>query len=273
MTLILKSWRTGTQKQYSVYITKWRLFCTEQGASPFRPSISVVLDFLTSLFHSGIGYSGINTARSALSTVITLEGNIALGSHPLVCRFMKGVGEERPSLPRYTQTWDVQVVLSAFRKQPLVQYISLKDLTLKLTMLIALVTAQRCQTLSLMNTAAMTQSGDKFIFRIDGKFKQARPGFNHLELTLSLYPHDIRVCVYTTLVEYLKRTQTLGGETTALFVSFSKPHRPASPDTIGRWIKTFMAIAGVDVACFKPHSTRAASTSAAARGGCQCRTS
>jgi hypothetical protein len=89
---------------------------------------------------------------------------------------MKGVGEERPSLPRYTQTWDVQVVLSAFTKQTLVEYISLKDLILKLTMLIALVTAQRCQTLSLMNTAAMTQSGDKFIFRIDGEFKQARPG-------------------------------------------------------------------------------------------------
>ncbi|ESP01853.1 hypothetical protein LOTGIDRAFT_99731, partial [Lottia gigantea] len=34
-----------------------------------------------------------------------------LGKHPLICRFLKGVFELRPSLPRYTHTWDVDIVL------------------------------------------------------------------------------------------------------------------------------------------------------------------
>lgn len=62
------------------------------------------------LFSSGLGYSAINTARSALSSVITLE-NGTFGSQPLVGRFMKGIYEMKPSLPRYASTWDVGVVL------------------------------------------------------------------------------------------------------------------------------------------------------------------
>ena len=65
------------------------------------PSVEVALDFLTDLFNKGAGYSAINTARSASSAVITLPNNIVFGQHPLVCRFVKGVFQLRPSLPRY----------------------------------------------------------------------------------------------------------------------------------------------------------------------------
>ena len=54
-----------------------------------QPTVTDVIEFLTELFHSGIGYSCLNTARSALSTVIVFPDNTAAGSHPLVVRFMK----------------------------------------------------------------------------------------------------------------------------------------------------------------------------------------
>jgi hypothetical protein len=38
------------------------------------PTLNSVLEFLAHLFHNGIGYSGINTARSALSTFISVDG-------------------------------------------------------------------------------------------------------------------------------------------------------------------------------------------------------
>ena len=103
------------------------------------------------LLDSGLGYSGLNTARCALSTFTVLEGNISIGSHPLVKRFLKAAYQIRPSFPRYQFMWDTSIVLTYLRDLPSVQELSLKTLTLKLTMLRALVTGQRCQSLHLMN--------------------------------------------------------------------------------------------------------------------------
>ena len=52
-----------------------------------------------------------------------------------------------------------------------------------------------------------------------------------------------------------------------LFLSVNKPHKPISPSTIARWLKTILSKAGVDTEIFKAHSVRSASTSAAAMAG------
>ena len=57
--------------------------------------------------------------------------------------------------------------------------------------------------------------------------------------------------------------QTTIRSSSKLFVSTVKPHGPVSKDTISRWVKASLRIAGIDTAVFKPHSTRAAATSAA----------
>ncbi|KAK3095290.1 hypothetical protein FSP39_012863 [Pinctada imbricata] len=54
-----------------------------------------------------------------------------------------------------------------------------------------------------------------------------------------------------------------------LFIGTMKPFKGVSRDTVRRWIKTVMKNAGVDIQVFKPHSTRAASTSAAKQAGVQ----
>ena len=69
------------------------------------------VNFLAELYKEGVGYSASNTARSALSTVFNLPNNQTFGTNPLVSRFMKGVFETRPSMPRYSETWNVKVVL------------------------------------------------------------------------------------------------------------------------------------------------------------------
>ena len=60
-----------------------------------------------------------------------------------------------------------------------------------------------------------------------------------------------------------KKTKPLRGKHTQLLISYQKPHKPVSTDTIARWLKTVLEKAGTDTNIFHAHSTRAASTSAA----------
>ena len=99
--IIMASWRTGTTKQYDVYLKRWEQFCQSKGIDRLDASVENDIDFLATLFTSGLGYTAINTVRSALSSVLILPNNITFGAHPLAARFLKGVFELKPSLPRY----------------------------------------------------------------------------------------------------------------------------------------------------------------------------
>ena len=71
------------------------------------------------------------------------------------------------------------------------------------------------------------------------------------------------LCVYTTLEHYLKVTESLR-KSSQLLVSYVKPHDKVFSSTIGRWLKTSLAQAGIDIHVYQAHSTRSASTSKAA---------
>ena len=116
--------------------------------------------FLLTLFNSGLSYSSLNTARSALSSILPSIDGIPVGQHPFVIRFLKGVFESRPVMPHYTAVWDVNQVLDYLKTLSPVNEISLESLTLKLTMLLALVTAQRGQSLLFLNVDSMIDSWD-----------------------------------------------------------------------------------------------------------------
>lgn len=139
--IILQSWSSGTQKQYALYIKKWHDFCSKWEVNPYNPPLNTVLDFLVSLHEQGLSYTTINTARSALSAIILPTDNVNIGSHPIVSRFMKDIFKNNPPVPRYHTTWDVSPVLSYLSLSKPTQS-SLKTLTLRLAMLIALVSAQ-----------------------------------------------------------------------------------------------------------------------------------
>ena len=231
---------------------------------PLHPPVTDVLEFLQELYARGLGYSCLNTARSALSSFIVLDGNVTVGNHPLVQRFLKGVFQTRPAFPRYTSTWDTSIVLTYLKTLHPPKEISLQNLTHKLVMLCALVTGQRCQTLHLMNLGQVHRNPDtSYIFWIDQIVKQSAPGREQPVLFIPRFVADSKLCVATVLDEYIDRTSSLRGEEQQLFISYTKPHHGVSKDTISRWIRTVMQKAGVGTTVFKPHSTRAASTSKA----------
>ena len=94
-----------------------------------------------------------------------------------------------------------------------------------------------------------------------GTFEKQAPGQMFTNVRLFKYPMNKNLCVYTTLEHYLKVTESLR-KSSQLLVSYVKPHDKVCFSTIGRWLKTSLAQAGIDV--YHAHSTRSASTSKAA---------
>ena len=232
----------------------------------FQPTVGEALDFLAELTTAGLSYSAINTARCALSSVLLPFGGTPFGCLFLVKKFVKGVFELNPPRPRYSWIWDVKIVLCYLQSLDPLAQLTLKDLTLKLVMLTALVTAKRGQTLHLLDLKFLTKAEGYVFEGFDNHLKQSRPSTKTLAIHLRNYLPDTRLCVVKTLEAYLDRTSDIRGEETRLVISFSKPHRKVSRDTITRWIKTVLCKAGIDTKVFKAHSTRAAAVSAAKRG-------
>lgn len=222
-----------------------------------------MLDFLVQLYEEGLGYSSLNTARCALSTFI-VSGSSTIGAHPLVVRFLKGVFNARPTAARYVDIWDVSVVLNKLRDMSPCKYLSLKDLTLKLAMLMSLTSAQRGQTLHLLRTDHMDLHASYVVFHISSVIKTSAPGTGTPTIKFKAYAPDRRLCVVTYIKEYLKRTNNIR-TAKEFFISYQKPHGHISRDTFTRWIRTIMCKSGIDISMYKPHSVRAAATSAAKR--------
>ena len=93
----------------------------------------------------GRGYSSLNIARSALSTILFSLSGSTIGNTPLIKRFMKGVFELRPSLPRYTYIWDVSIVLEFLSHCFPLDDLPLNVLSFKCAILLALSSMQRVQ--------------------------------------------------------------------------------------------------------------------------------
>ncbi|XP_070559449.1 uncharacterized protein [Ptychodera flava] len=262
-TIIMASWRQSTKRQYRTYTRRWFQYCSKIKADPLYPDITQVLDFLTELFHSGISYSALNTARSALSALCSTKQHMTVGAHPLVVRFMKGVFNLRPTVSRYRHVWDVRKVLNYLKTCSPVVELSLKTLTLKLVMLLALVTAARSQSLHLLDLSSMTTEESSYTFIFTGLLKQSRPGYVNPVVTLRPYTPDKLLCVCDTLKEYLSRTENFRDNETKLFISYVKPHKAVSKASISRWIREVMTRSGIDTDKFKAHSVRAVATSRA----------
>ena len=262
-TISLLSWSDGTQQQYKPFMKQWLDFCSERQTNPYDPPVTAALDFLVSLHDKGLSYTTLHTARCVVSAINLSNNNMTIDSHPIVSRFMKGVYKGSPPTPRYQSTWDVELVLTYLSSLSLADKLDLKSLTLKLVMLIALVSAQRGQSINILDIQCMREASTQFEFLLSEHIKQSRPGYKVPSVVLKAYPDDPSLCVFTHLKEYLKRTKPLRGTEAKLFISFIKPHKVVSKETISRWIRMVMFAAGIDTNQFKPHSTRAAATSRA----------
>lgn len=264
--VIMCAWRSSTKRHYDTYYKKWVQFCHRRKITPLCPNGDTLLEFLTELYDNGYSYTALNSARSAVSAIL-FDKEKSIGELPIICKFLRGVFNTRPQMPRYTMTWDVNIVLSFLKLLSPAKCLSLEQLSYKTAALLLLLSSQRGQTILSFQSDNIVFTKNSIIFKIDSLLKTTRPGHHIKTVSFKAFPADRRLCVVTYVKAYLARTAPLRQDKSnaQLLISFRKPHRPIGRDTLARWTRRVMQQAGVDTTQFKPHSTRAASASAAAR--------
>ena len=80
--------------------------------SPYFASVTDGINFLSECYDKGYRYSGLNTAQSALSSVLYFPTS-TFGSHPMVNWLMKGVFNNRPCSPNIRLDYLKQISLDS----------------------------------------------------------------------------------------------------------------------------------------------------------------
>lgn len=265
--LARQSWRPGTRRVYTTYLKQWLQFCEFRGLDPTDPETGEVADFLKLLAKEDNSYSTVNIARSALSAVIDIGPYNTVGSNRFVCMVVKGVGNVKPPKPRYSSTWNVNDVLVLLKSWGPNELLKLKKLTLKLTMLLSLCTAQRGQTIWRISVSGLRFDQDGVLCHMKHMLKHNKVGEPLSVIPIACYEGDEMLCPVNCLKMYLRRTKKLRGEVDQLLITTIKPFRAVGRNSVSNWVKQVLTAAGIDTGKYKSHSTRAAASSKVVKQG------
>lgn len=260
----LKSISQATMKQYSSSLHTWWNFCQSKNVSLLNATIQEVLMFFQNELDTKLSKFGtFNQHRAALSLILPID----LGANILIRRFLKGVYRIRPPKPRYDVTWDPVVVINYIKALKNNDDLNLLQLSKKLTMLLALSTGHRLQTLHLIKIENICFDLNGVRIHIPDFIKTSRRNGLQPFFEFSFF-EERQVCVATTLLAYIERTADVRlCSEEYLLISSKEPYRRASRETLGRWIRDILKKSGINTDIFSAHSTRHAVTSAANRAG------
>ena len=204
-----------------------------------------VLDYLAGLFDSGLSYRTINVARSTLSSTLQHIDGVAVGCHPLVVRLMKGVFNSRPPVKKTFPSWSVSKVIETLKAWSPAGSLSLRCLTLKTVMLLALATGKRVSSLYLLSIKKgyIQFSDSKVVLQFDGLEKHSRPEFSGAPVVLQSFNEDPRICPVFYLRYYLKKTKDIR-KSDRLFVCVNAPHSAPKPATLSSWLRKVITQSG-----------------------------
>ncbi len=266
MKLLTASCSKNTWSTYDSQFNGFIKYCNLNNYSYSNVSIDIVLSYLTSIYESGLSYSAINTARSALSLLLPPIEGYSIGQHPLVTRLLKGVIKQRPPTPKYSHTWNVDQVLDKLRGMPSNDKLELSMLSIKLVGLLALISGQRVQTLAAIKLENIKCSTNMIRIFIPDNLKTSGKNVCQPCIVLPEFKKNKKLCVKFTLEEYLNRTKKLRKDE-YLFISIISPYKKVTSQTISKWLVKLLDMSDVDTTIYKSHSFRHSSTSKAFRKG------
>lgn len=203
--------------------------------------------------------------RSALSSTLKPIEGYQVGQHPLVKRLMRGVFNTRPPVKKLCESWSVLKVLQLLKTWSPATTLDLKCLTLKTLMLLALATAKRCSSLSLLTIKEGFCEISESMVRLQpvGLEKHSRPDMMGDPIVLKAYNEEPRLDPVNYLKNYIKRTKLIR-KSDSLFITTVAPHGAAAKQTMSGWLAQVIRMSGQDGT---GGSVRPASTSyAVARG-------
>ncbi|KZS01497.1 Uncharacterized protein APZ42_001827 [Daphnia magna] len=199
-------------------------------------------------------------------TLGMIEGR-PVGEHPLVTRLLKGCYNINPPRPKYNIMWDPDQVLNYFVSLGENRILSLAQLARKMVTLVALATLMRVSEIASIGyeSVVFSESSAKFSIIAPRKAQHSEP---LQSFSISMCPNKM-LCPVLVVQDYVERTQKFRSATNSerLVIAVIAPHKPVTPNSVSRWIKTSLRCAGVDTDTFGAHYTRSAAASKATAGG------
>ncbi|XP_069612715.1 ankyrin repeat and SAM domain-containing protein 1A isoform X8 [Ranitomeya imitator] len=280
VTTLLKSRKPITTK---IYGKTWKKFLSVSKVKvQDGPSIPKILEFLQKGLEQGLSVSTLKVQMAALGALY----NHNIAANPWIIRFVKAVTRSKPLVAPKVPSWDLNLVLSALTGPPFepIETISIKTLSLKTILLVALTSARRIsdiQALSsnppftkILDDRVTLRPDPAYLPKVASKFHRSQevslPSFcpnPKNEKEQNFHNLDVRRC----LIQYLDSTREYRKEG-SLFVCFQGPRKGfrASKGTLARWIKEAIVLAysssGNEIPDgIRAHSTRAVATSWAER--------
>ncbi|XP_038065583.1 uncharacterized protein LOC119735737 [Patiria miniata] len=271
--------RESTRKIYNSRLHHFYKWCRARSLRPSDTSIGEIADFLVGLFDSDLATATVKNYRSAIAAI---HGGFSDGSsvsdNQNLSQLIKGMFVSRPPTRRLLPSWDLFAVLSALSRPPFEPMGSstLLQLSVKVSFLLAVATSRRRSELH-----SLTVETGHIRWEPGGVRLVPKTGFLTKNQSESFSPPDIFVpdiksfssvsgdrlwCPVRALKWYIDRTKTLRSGHSQLFITTTPPYRPASRDTISRWLVTAIKSA-IDspttdsVGSVHAHEVRAASTS------------
>ena len=178
---------------------RWLCWCTSREVDPLSSGVHPFLDFIGDLFAEGLQYRTINSIRSAVSMTHNPIEGVPIGQHPLVKRLFKGVYNLRPPQPRYTDTWEVSSVLGYLSSMGENSDLSLKLLSGKLALLMALVSASRSSELQSLDLRFRIFKPEGVLFKLACLTKKRKLGAPLKECFFGAFQGDKMLCVVKCL--------------------------------------------------------------------------
>ena len=206
--LVLSSWRDKSSRSYNSSFSKWARWCEQWDRNSVLGPISDIANFLAELYQEGYQYSSINVYHSSISMTHDKVDGYLTGQRPTVVRLMKEVFNKRPPLPRYTHSWDVSKVTSYISSLNVNDNLSLKILSLKLVMLLALTRPTRSSDLSSLDLRCLKLLPDGIQFYPSELAKKSRPSKSVAPFIFPAFPSDNKLCPKVTLLSYISRTES-----------------------------------------------------------------
>ena len=254
--LINGSTRESTKRKYSSIVGKWRRYC-EGNHLDLQATTTTFANFLGQEFDRDLKYSYLRSYTAALASYISAV------DYTIHQKLLKGIHNKRPSTPRYSAIWDVNIVL-AYIGAMITD--SFRDMTLKMAALLMLLSGNRVNMLSHLKVTNMFINDNECTFIFDEVLKTTMPGESTKPMVFRAYPQDSSLCPVKNMWKYLEvRNEKSGND--QLFVITMKPFTAAKSDTIANWLKKVLDLAGINTGRYSAHSYRSSSTSAAAFGG------
>jgi len=224
-TSLLPNGETKTNSNYGSSFSKWASWCQQWNRDPLSGPIEDVANFLADLYAKGYQYHSLNACRSAISSTHEMVDGVSVWNHSMITRLLKGVFHSRPPQPRYSSFWNVGSMIDYLRKLGSNDSLTLKQLTMKMAMLLALTRPSHSADFSRLDLKTRLYKLNEVIFKPTHLAKQSKSCRPVADFFLPSFPEDSIVCPMVTLMAYEDRTvsfrsSTTGGFNSTLFLSY-----------------------------------------------------